>query len=185
MTTNPMKKVHGLRAFALAILVAALTWTATAFSEAVAFWDCYTPDSSSRDESTSIIRLARAGDSKNIARLLDAGIPADRRSWRGYTPLQIAADKGNLELATVLLDAGADPNLVSGPKDDKQCQATALFWPAFRGHLEMVRLLLDHGADPNAKNKNGGTAVEWADRHGHFEIVILLLEAMEGGGKTG
>ena len=49
----------------------------------------------------------------------------------------------------------------------------------------MVRLLLDHGADPNAKNKNGGTAVEWADRHGHFEIVILLLEAMEGGGKTG
>jgi ankyrin repeat protein len=52
----------------------------------------------------------------------------------------------NLEIARLLLDAGADPNA------HKRGQ-TALHWAARGGQMEMVDLLLGRGADPNAKAK--------------------------------
>ncbi len=52
----------------------------------------------------------------------------------------------NLEIAQLLLDAGADPNA------HKRGQ-TALHWAARGGQMDMVDLLLGHGADPNAKAK--------------------------------
>ncbi|HEX3526952.1 MAG TPA: ankyrin repeat domain-containing protein [Thermoanaerobaculia bacterium] len=52
----------------------------------------------------------------------------------------------NLEIAKLLLDAGADPNA------HKRGQ-TALHWAARGGQMDMVDLLLGRGADPNAKAK--------------------------------
>ena len=52
----------------------------------------------------------------------------------------------HLEIAKLLLDAGADVNA------HKRGQ-TALHWAARGGQMEMVELLLARGASPNAKAK--------------------------------
>ena len=167
-----------------AILVSMIQAGAAALTVAAACPDSrqYSPPGNYVDESVSIIRLASAGDTENVRRLLDAGISPDTPSKYGYfTALQIAAASGNVELAALLLDAGADPNLISGSDaNNGRCKGTALFWAAHQGHVEMVKFLLDHGADPKVHNKQRATALKWADIHGHFEVVIILAEAMEG-----
>jgi len=61
----------------------------------------------------------------------------------GYTPLQLAAAKGQLTVAKYLLDHGADVN-------GRNRYRTALYAAAENGHKAMVELLLARGADVNA-----------------------------------
>lgn len=43
--------------------------------------------------------------------LLEAGVNVDAQDSRGYTPLMLACEKGNLELASLLIENEADTNL--------------------------------------------------------------------------
>jgi serine/threonine-protein phosphatase 6 regulatory ankyrin repeat subunit B len=67
---------------------------------------------------------------------------------RSIRPLHTAAGQGNLELARLLLDHGADPDLdygfanVLGPYTPLSDAVTG-------GHFEVTRLLLGRGANPN------------------------------------
>ncbi|MFN3652393.1 MAG: ankyrin repeat domain-containing protein [Armatimonadota bacterium] len=61
--------------------------------------------------------------------------------------------------ARLLLDGGADPNLVD-------CTGTtALLAAAAEGHTQIVRDLLERGADPRARDSDGATARMLAERH--------------------
>ena len=61
------------------------------------------------------------------------------------TPLNFAGIYGLTEIAEVLVDAGADLNLVNADNFTPLCNAAA--W----GHTEVVTILLDAGADISAK----------------------------------
>jgi cytohesin len=63
----------------------------------------------------------------------------------GKTPLQIAAEKGQLIVAKYLLDHGADVNAGS-----RRHPGNPLYGAAEHGHKAMVELLLSRGADVNA-----------------------------------
>lgn len=65
----------------------------------------------------------------------------------GYTPLHIAAKKNLIEVATILLEHGAKPNVGS------KSGFTPLHLAAQEGHKEMVALLLKHKADVNSNAK--------------------------------
>src|SRR5208283_1893942 len=67
--------------------------------------------------------------------------------------LMQAAEKGQLEEVTRLLNEGADVNA----KD--QQGKTALILAASKGQLPVTKLLLDKGADVNAKDDNKATAI--------------------------
>ena len=83
----------------------------------------------------------------------------------------LASQNGRVEIVRLLLDAGADKNLLD-------CDGfTALMLASDRGHHEVVRLLLEAGADEGLTNCFGRTALMPASQAGRVEIVRLLLDA--------
>ncbi len=115
-----------------------------------------------------------AGDQARVARLL-AGDPAlasqpDNNATRDL-PLHTAATRGHVEIARLLIDAGAD---VDGYDSD---ESTPLDVAALRRHREMVSFLLQRGADVNRRDKNLACPISFAAFSGDSTIVRMLLDA--------
>jgi len=72
------------------------------------------------------------------------------------TPLMLAAREGNVELARILADAGADVNAVAG--DGK----TALALSIFNGNYDVASLLVDRKTDVNKADAQRFTPLFWA-----------------------
>ncbi|AFM27021.1 ankyrin repeat domain-containing protein [Desulfomonile tiedjei] len=117
-------------------------------------------------------RIAVAEDDlASLERLLAEGtnINASKGKYK-TTILMEAAVRGNLEVMKLLLDKGANIDMVD------QDGWTALMGATVQGRIEPVRLLLEHGADVNAKNCNGETALVMATGMQHSEIEDVLRE---------
>lgn len=79
---------------------------------------------------------------------------------------------GHIDAARLLLDKGAEINVIPGGFD---YAGTGLHYAALNGHREMVEFLLARGADLNTKDtKVGSTAAGWAEYGGHLELLDLL-----------
>ena len=79
---------------------------------------------------------------------------------------------GHIDAAKLLLDKGAEINVIPGGFD---YAGTGLHYAALNGHREMVEFLLNHGADRNIKDtKVGGAAANWAEYGGHADLLDLL-----------
>jgi ankyrin repeat protein len=91
----------------------------------------------------------------------------------GWTALALAAHFGRLEILQILLDAGADPNSVSG-----NLLANLPLHAAIAGNQrEAVSLLLGNGANVNAVDGGGWTPIHLAAHGGSEPIVQDLLDA--------
>ncbi len=86
----------------------------------------------------------------------------------GGTPLQLAAERGQLIVARYLLDNKADVNRTSNGE-------TPLTVAAIQGHKAMVELLLSWGADVNAVGGGGSTALHQAAQRGYLAVAEALL----------
>lgn len=91
----------------------------------------------------------------------------------GGTPLSVAALTGRLEAAEFLLEAGADPNVVT-------VSGTPVGMAAARGHSDVLNLLLEAGGDASGRRLAGTAAVMFsplllAARAGHVDAVELLI----------
>ena len=111
------------------------------------------------------------GQSETVRILLSTSddmlnIPNDE----GETPLIIACMKGNLIVAKLLIDAGADVNkaLLNGN--------TPLHFAAWSGNKFVGRDLIGASAQIDAQNENGETPLILAAREGNNEFVALLVE---------
>lgn len=79
---------------------------------------------------------------------------------------------GHIDAAKLLLDKGAEINVIPGGFD---YAGSGLHYAALNGHRAMVEFLLSSGADPNLKDtKVGSTPAGWADYGGHPELLDLL-----------
>lgn len=87
--------------------------------------------------------LYRATESAVIRCLLEAGATIDVRDYIGRTPLHYAVQRGNSELAKILLEIGVDPNICG----DECRGATPLHSAAESAQCDMIELLIDYGAD--------------------------------------
>jgi ankyrin repeat protein len=89
---------------------------------------------------TMLHDMAHEGDLEKIGLLLDHGanINAIDEEYRS-TPLGIAARWGNRNVAALLLERGADPNLAGA------LWSTPLEWARKKGHAEIEALLREHG----------------------------------------
>ena len=106
-----------------------------------------------------------------IARLLiERGARINvRSSGRNYTPLDLAAREGDLEMVKLLVDNGANVN-----------NYKPLHLASEKGYLEIVTYLVEHGAnlnDPDIEIRfDGLSPLHEAVRGGHFDVVEYLVE---------
>ncbi|KAJ7181175.1 ankyrin repeat-containing domain protein [Mycena filopes] len=111
--------------------------------------------------------------------------PSDVWRWR-QTALHVAAAARNTEIATLLLDAGANP-----AAEWDQMEYQPLHLAAQNADLAMMELLLDRGAPVDGVfGCDGGSesALHYACSRGHVEMIELLLSrgaSLEGWGHYG
>jgi uncharacterized protein len=97
----------------------------------------------------------------------------------GFHPLGLACFFGHVDAARLLLEYGADPNMLSR---NEQIQTAALHAAcAAQGvdegvRYELVSLALEHGADPNLPQGGGFRPIDAARQNGDTRVEQLLLE---------
>ena len=109
----------------------------------------------------------------NFARwLMKNGLHPNNADWLGITPLHRAAASGNIELAALCLEYGANIDAI-----ESDYSSTPLGWAARNGQRNMVALLLQEGADAlSPKHIPWAQPASWAERMGYEDIVLLLLD---------
>ncbi|QRK04029.1 ankyrin repeat domain-containing protein [Archangium violaceum] len=117
----------------------------------------------------SAFQHARAGDALILARLVEAGLPANLANEKGDTLLMLASYHGHADATRVLLEHQADPE-----KANDRGQ-TPLAGAAFKGDVTIARLLLDHGARVDGVAPDGKTALMFAAMFDRLEVLELLL----------
>lgn len=90
---------------------------------------------------------------------------------KGYSLLMLASYHGHGELASLFLEAGADPNTCDHAGN------SVLMGSAFKGHADIVRMLLNYGADPTRQNRAGQTALQFAEMFGRTHCAQILRSA--------
>lgn len=118
-----------------------------------------------------------------LSRALQAGAIYNHMSQRDVeidqeerTPLQFAADLGNLDAVKLLVEHGADINEGPGYQYGRTALQAAV--SSDDSDMEVVEFLLRRGADVNAKPAvcGGITALQGGAIRGDIKIVRLLLE---------
>ena len=89
----------------------------------------------------------------------------------GETPLLLACKGGNLLIAQILVEAGADVD--KGLWDG----SAPLHFAAGRGNLHLCRTLINAHACLNSRNGEGATPLLLAASQGKNEVVALLVES--------
>jgi ankyrin repeat protein len=89
----------------------------------------------------------------------------------GFTPLHLAAFFGHPEIARLLVERGADTNVVAR----NRMRVRPLHSAAAAQQLEIAELLVAYGADVNAPQERGFTALHAAAQSGDIGLARLLL----------
>lgn len=108
-------------------------------------------------------------DFEGARKLLNKSCTLDECDESGSTALMWACYDQKLEIVELLLENGADVNIVSNTGD------TALTIAIREGHVAIVEMLLEYGADTRVKNDRGENPLIMATRLKNTEIVNLLV----------
>jgi ankyrin repeat protein len=122
-----------------------------------------------------VFDAAAVGRTRGLEELLD-GEPELVTSWSpdGFTALHLAAFFGQEDASKILVERGAEVNLVAR---HATIHVAPLHSAAAGSHSEIVKLLLEHGADPNAAQDGGFTPLHSAAHNDDRESVEALLAA--------
>lgn len=151
-------------------------------------------------------RAVKTGKTADVRKMLEAGFDPNAWNTGGDTPLHVAARANNVEMAQLLVDAGADPR--RGKKDDDKYlplddavnfgkpemteflarnggylpgSNTIDGWSLLhraceKGKPRLVKALLDAGANGNEPTKNGATPLLIAVMRAQADVAEILLE---------
>ena len=118
---------------------------------------------------TALMFAAFNGHSEIVLKILEAEAGIDRRDLMGRTALLYAATGPFPETVRILLDKGAEANVV-----DSDEHFSPLMHAAAEGHLDVVKILLKGGSDPTLQDVDGDDAASFARQGGHLEVAKYL-----------
>lgn len=119
----------------------------------------------------SLYTSVKNGDLEKLVNVLACGYNANHtfRDYAHRTGLHIAADKGHLSCVHVLVQAGAQVDVMD------RNQLTPLMLAASKGNAAVVKYLVRTGADVTLKGEDGMTALHMAAKSGHLEVCKIIL----------
>ena len=100
--------------------------------------------------------------------LLSAQVSKGR--YENDAPLQIAVKNGNIDVAKLLIEQGADFNVTLG------YDGPLFGYAVEKNYVGIVEMLLKQGADFNVEDNHNNTLMESAVWRGYTDIVELFLE---------
>ena len=119
-----------------------------------------------------IADAAMRGDAEQVRSLIERGLDVNAPQGDGMTALHWAAEIGSAELVRMLLESGAESELVT-----RNGAYTPLHLAARSGSASAVSALLEAGADPGATTSTGSaTPLHLAAAAGSEPAVAALLE---------
>jgi len=128
------------------------------------------------------IAMASEGNVAEVNRAIEIGVEIDELGAQGHTALMAAAYYGHKSIVKILLEAGANPHLLSD--DDGLGEGmTALMFAAesfFASNRQaIIKLLIAGGADVNQRGAGGKTAIFYAALagSGYQDCVEMLIDA--------
>ncbi|CAN0220336.1 unnamed protein product [Ectocarpus sp. 6 AP-2014] len=117
-------------------------------------------------------RLASFGVIDLLKKLVEeGGIDVNAKDDRGMPPIIWAIRSGHEEVATYLLDKGADMESFG------YAGMRALHHACSCSHEGCIALLLDRGADANGADEYGNTGLHYAAARGVLNIIIRLISS--------
>jgi uncharacterized protein len=133
-----------------------------------------------------LLLAVRGGDAGTIRRLIDEH--PDLPRWQigepngVRTPLHVVTDWPGYfprgpEIARLLIDAGADPNVGAGGPADPAPSETPLHWAASSDDVAVAAVLIDGGADIEAPSAGpiAGPPLVNAVAYGCWQVARLLV----------
>lgn len=114
-----------------------------------------------------VIAAREKSDQVGAALAAAPNVDLEKQDKAGETALMLAALNGDVKLAQILIEKGAEVNKKGW---------TPLHYAATNGHDDVVSLLLDKSAYIDAGSPNGTTPLMMAARGGYGKTVTLLLD---------
>ena len=126
--------------------------------------DPNTPD----EAANPALFLAIQNKAWNVVKVLvnSRGIQLDERNAHDESPLMLAVIQGEVEIARLLIDKGADVNKTGW---------TPLHYAASSGHIELIHILLDEDAYIDAESPNGTTPLMMAAGYAQNPLACKVL----------
>lgn len=125
-----------------------------------------------RYESGSLLNAVETKDLTQVKEIVSSeNYQINEQNEKGETPLLIATHNNDVDIAKVLIDAGADVNKQDNIED------SAYLYAAAQGKTEILAYIIEN-TTPNQSiyNRFGGNAIIPAAEKGHLDNVKLLLQ---------
>lgn len=119
---------------------------------------------------------ASSGNEDVILFLLDQGLDINEPTYRGWTPLFIAARDGRAEAAKLLVFKKADLNVQTEEGATALTMVVTQEYPTEKARLELLEYMLKRGADPNIEDKYHHTPLYYATAKKRDAVADLLRE---------
>eukprot|EP01132_Coremiostelium_polycephalum_P004808 gene4808-5994_t len=127
-----------------------------------------TPENSLPKLSEAIVN----GNYEQVKEMIDSGnFKLDEIDFGGLQPLHFTSRMGNVRMAELLLNVGADINA------ENNYGSTPLHEAVRRGEVDMVKFLIERKADLTIGDIDGNTPLHLAVRCEDGELIPILIKA--------
>ena len=131
------------------------------------------PSTLPKQEGESELHAAiRAGDLDKVILLVETGERLDSFDSNGWTPLHVAASRGNGDILRHLLCQSPDVEI----RGTQMNEDTPLSFAALNGQANSAEILLEFGANIHARNNCNYTPIMVAAYERHDSVVQTLIE---------
>lgn len=117
-----------------------------------------------------LLTAAASGDAEAVREAVTEGAELEVRNAQKRTALLLAASEDHVEVAQILVAAGADPNALDFQHD------TPWLVTGVTGSVAMLRALLPAKPDLTIRNRYGGISLIPACERGHVDYVREVLK---------